>query len=132
MFILIVEAKQAIARIVTLAAIGTRNEAAEVHSLPIVIFGDGKAGAATAGNEKHARVLCGCFHRLRCVRFHRRQNSRIPIIAAQTNDTQVSTSQTIAGIEPNDLRTMPHIHAASAANTEPSSISKQTVSTLPA
>ena len=54
MFLLVVEREQTIARVVTLAAVGARNEAADVHSSAVVIFGDGKDQAATAGDEGHA------------------------------------------------------------------------------
>ncbi len=70
-FVLIVERQQAIARVVTLAAFGTGNEAADVHSPPVVILGHGKAHAATAGDEEHAKfflVFCFILFHL-CARF---------------------------------------------------------------
>ena len=54
---LVIERQQAIARVVTLAAVRAGNEAAEVHSLAVVILGNGEGGAATAGDQEHARVL---------------------------------------------------------------------------
>src|ERR1019366_6864 len=56
-FILVVESQEPIARVVTLAAVGAGNEAAEVHSTAVVILGNGKAGAATARDEEHAKVF---------------------------------------------------------------------------
>ena len=50
---------QVVPRVVALAAVGTGNEAAEVHSLAIVILGDGKACAATARDQEHAELLLG-------------------------------------------------------------------------
>src|SRR5450755_1899119 len=61
-FLLVVEREQAIARVVALAAVRAGNEAANVHSPPVVIFGDGKGRAATAGDEEHAEFpLCCCL-----------------------------------------------------------------------
>ncbi len=62
MFGLIVKAEQAIARVVTLAAVRAGNEAPDVHSAAVVILGHGKAGAATARDQKHAKALRGLFH----------------------------------------------------------------------
>jgi hypothetical protein len=60
MFRLVVEGEEAIARVVPLAAVGAGNEAADVHSAAVVIFGNGKAGAATTGDEEHAEVFLVC------------------------------------------------------------------------
>jgi len=59
-FSLVVERQQAIARVVTLAAVRAGNEAADMHSAAVVILGNGKRRAATAGDEEHAKVLPGC------------------------------------------------------------------------
>jgi len=52
----------------------------------------------------------------------------MPIIAVQTSDTETRTIHSNAGIAPNDLRTIPHIHAAIAVEIDTSSVAKQTVS----
>ncbi len=70
-FILIVERQQAIARVVALAAPGAGNEAAEVHSPPVVILSHGKTQAAAARDEEHTKLLRGIFHRSVCVQFQR-------------------------------------------------------------
>jgi hypothetical protein len=41
----------------TLATVGAGNEAADMSALAIEIFGNGKGGAAAAGDEKHAGML---------------------------------------------------------------------------
>jgi hypothetical protein len=58
-FVLIVEMQSAISRIVALAAVGAGNETADVHSLPIEIFGNCKGRATTAGDQEHAEVQLG-------------------------------------------------------------------------
>jgi hypothetical protein len=55
--LMITEVKQAIARIVPLAALGAGNEAAQVHSLAIIVLGNSEAQAATAGDQEHAEIL---------------------------------------------------------------------------
>src|SRR6266568_7137053 len=57
-------------------------------------------------------------------------NSRLPMIPAQTNEMDTSTTHSNAGIAPNDFRAIPHIHAATAVATEATNISKQKVSTV--
>src|SRR6266545_6483876 len=57
-------------------------------------------------------------------------NSRMPMIPAQTNEMDTSTTHNNAGIAPNDFRAIPHIHAATAVATETTNISKQNVSTV--
>ena len=49
---LIIEMQQPVPRIVALAAVGAGNEAADVHPLAIVVFGDGKGAPTTAGYEE--------------------------------------------------------------------------------
>jgi len=58
-FVLVVESQQPITRVVTPAAVGAGNEAADVHSPAVVILGNGKAGAATARDQKHAKIPLG-------------------------------------------------------------------------
>ena len=58
-FLLIVKCQQAIARVVPLAALRARIETADVHSLSVVVLGNGKAGTATAGDQEHAKILPG-------------------------------------------------------------------------
>ena len=54
MFWSIAEAQHAIFRIVTLAAIGTGDEAANVRAPTIEVLSDGKCSATTAWDEEHA------------------------------------------------------------------------------
>jgi hypothetical protein len=42
---------------VTLATLGARNKTADVHSAAVVVFGNSKAVAATAGDDEHAEFL---------------------------------------------------------------------------
>jgi hypothetical protein len=53
----IAQPQHAVLGIVTFAAVGAGNKAANVRALAIEIFGNGKAGAATARDEEHAGVL---------------------------------------------------------------------------
>ena len=50
--------QQAVARVMALAACGAGNETAEVHSPAVVFLGNGKGGAAAAGDQEHARICC--------------------------------------------------------------------------
>src|ERR1700687_3123234 len=68
--ILVVEDQQAIAGVVTLTTVGAGNEAADVHSLAVVIPGNGKAGAATARDEEHAKVFLASHLVLRRASLH--------------------------------------------------------------
>jgi len=79
-FVLVVEGQQAIARIVTLAAVGAGNEAADVHSAAVVIFGNGKTGAATARDEEHAETLLGAYLFFGAADFHRSHPSVVPAL----------------------------------------------------
>jgi hypothetical protein len=54
---LVIQRQQPIARIVTLAALRAPQEAANMHPAPIIALGNRKARAATAGNQKHAKVF---------------------------------------------------------------------------
>ena len=73
--VLIIERQQAIAGIVALAALGTGDEATDVHSRSVVIVGNGKAGATAARNDKHAKVFLvfrivlgrGPLHKCQCL-----------------------------------------------------------------
>jgi hypothetical protein len=77
-FLMITEAKQAIARIVPLAALGTGNEAAQVHSLTIIVLGNSEAQAATTGDQEHAEILV--FRTIRDGRLpHRRSSFDSPL-----------------------------------------------------
>src|ERR1700722_4883651 len=62
--------------------------------------------------------------------FYRRTNFSTPIVAGQMRETPQSTSHSLAGIAPNDLRIMPQVQAVRAENMAMSSTSKQTLSTV--
>jgi hypothetical protein len=47
---MISDVKDAVARVVALAAIGAGDEAADVHALVVEVLADRESGAATAGN----------------------------------------------------------------------------------
>lgn len=50
---MIAEAEQAVFGVVTLAAGGARNEAANVHALAVKVFGNRETCATTARDEEH-------------------------------------------------------------------------------
>jgi hypothetical protein len=54
-FVVIAEAEQAVARVVTLATVGAGNEAAKVHSLAVEVLGYSEGPATTARDEEHAK-----------------------------------------------------------------------------
>src|SRR5450755_1295567 len=71
-FLLVVERQESIARVVALAAFGAGDKAAEVHSLAVIIFGNGNARAATARDQEHTKFLPGVRFALRCAALHSR------------------------------------------------------------
>jgi len=91
--------QQAIARVVALAAVGAENKTAQMHSLAIIILGNGKGCAAAARYEEHAiaRWFIG-IHQSRIVPGIQCANSSTPTIAAQASNKHNESSRRF-GIE---------------------------------